>query len=73
MVSTKPWLLLISLLINNLTRCALWASQIVPVDKNPPANAGGVRDTGSIHGSEIYPRGGRVQQPTPVYILFVYI
>lgn len=41
--------------------------------KNTSANAGGVRDTGSIHGSEIYPRGGRVQQPTPVYILFVYI
>jgi len=49
------------------------ASQVALMVKNTSANAGGVRDTGSIHGSEIYPRGGRVQQPTPVYILFVYI
>ena len=50
MVSTKSWLLLTSLLINNLTHCALWACQVVPVVKNPPANAGGIRDTGSIPG-----------------------
>ena len=64
MVSTKPWLLLISLLINNLTRCALWASQIVPVDKNPPANAGGVRDTGSIPGSGRFPGKGNGNPPS---------
>ena len=28
------------------------ASQVVPVVKNPPANAGGARDAGSIPGSE---------------------
>ena len=29
----------------------LWeASQVVPVVKNPPANAGGIRDVGSIPG-----------------------
>ena len=27
------------------------ASQVVPVVKNPPANAGGARDAGSIPGS----------------------
>ena len=27
------------------------ASQMVPVVKNPPANAGDIRDTGSIPGS----------------------
>ena len=33
--------------------------------KNPPANAGDVRDTGSIPGSGRSPRGG---QPTPVFV-----
>ena len=28
-----------------------WASQVVLVVKNPPANAGDIRDTGSIPGS----------------------
>ena len=49
------------------------ASQVALMVKNTSAIAGGVRDTGSIHGSGIYPRGGRVQQTPPVYILFVYI
>ena len=29
----------------------IWASQVALVVKNPPANAGDVRDTGSTHGS----------------------
>ena len=35
-----------------------WASQVVLVVKNPPTNAGDVRDAGSIPGSERFPRGG---------------
>ena len=34
--------------------------------KNPPANAGDVRDVGSISGSEDPRR--RAQQPTPVFL-----
>ena len=49
------------------------ASQVALMVKNSSANAGGIRDTGSIHGSGIYPTGGKVQQSTPVYILFAYI
>ena len=64
MVSTKSWLLLISLLINNLTHCALWASQVVPVVKNPPANAGGIRDTGSIPGLGRFPGTGNGNPPS---------
>ena len=30
----------------------LWASQVVLVVKNPPANAGDLRDMGSVPGSE---------------------
>ena len=30
---------------------AIWASQVALVVKNPPANAGDARDTGSIPGS----------------------
>ena len=33
-------------------------SQVALVVKNPPANAGDVRDVGSIPGSEKSPRGG---------------
>ena len=33
------------------------------VVKNPPANAGGIRDEGSVHGL-----GRRKQQPTPVFL-----
>ena len=32
------------------------ASQVAPVVKNPPANAGDIRDTGSIPGSGRSPR-----------------
>ena len=34
------------------------ASQVALVVKNPPANAGDVRDPGSIPGSGRFPRGG---------------
>ena len=44
-----------------------WASQVVPVVKNLPANAGDVRDTGSIPGSGRSP-GGRHGNPTPVFL-----
>ena len=33
----------------------VWASQVVLVVKNPPANAGDARDTGSISGSGRHP------------------
>ena len=36
-----------------------WASQLALVVKNPPSNAGDVRDTGSIPGSGRSPRGGQ--------------
>ena len=32
--------------------------QVAPVVKNPPANAGDIRDVGSIPGSDRYPGGG---------------
>ena len=35
-----------------------WASQVAPVVKNPPANAGNIREIGSIPGSGRSPRGG---------------
>ena len=35
-----------------------WASQVVLVVKNPPANAGDKRDAGSIPGSERFAQGG---------------
>jgi len=37
---------------------SLWASQVVLVVKNPPANAGAKGDSGSIPGSERFPGGG---------------
>ena len=40
--------------------------QVALVVKNPPANAGDVRDVGSISGSEDPRR--RAQQPTPVFL-----
>ena len=36
----------------------IWASQVVLVVKNPPANAGDVRDMGLIPGSGRSPGGG---------------
>jgi len=41
---------------NRLSHC--WASQMVLVVKNPPANAGNTRGTGLIPGSRRSPRGG---------------
>ena len=38
------------------------------VVKNPPANAGGIRDAGLIPGSGRSPGGGRARQPTPVFL-----
>ena len=35
-----------------------WASQVVLMVKNSPANAGDVKDTGSIPGSGRFPGGG---------------
>ena len=35
----------------------MWASQVVPVVKNPAANAGDARDVGSIPGSGKSPGG----------------
>ena len=37
---------------------SLWASHVELVGKNLPANAGGVRDEGSIPGSGRFPGGG---------------
>ena len=37
-------------------RC--WTSQVALVIKNPPANAGDIRDAGSIRGSGKFPGGG---------------
>ena len=46
--------------------CVLyWASQVALVVKNPPANAGDIRDMSSIPGSGRSPGGG---QPTPVFL-----
>ena len=36
-----------------------WASQVVLVVKNPPVNAGDVRDAGSIPGLGRFPGGGQ--------------
>ena len=41
------------------------ACQVGTVGKNPPANAGGIRDTGSISGLGISSGGW---QPTPVFL-----
>ena len=37
-----------------------WASQVALVVKNPPANAGHIRDLGSTPGLGRYPGGGHV-------------
>ena len=39
------------------------ASQVALMVKNPPANAGEVRETGSIPGSGRYPGGGHGKPP----------
>ena len=45
----------------------LWASQAALVVKNPPANAGGSRDVGSVPWVRKIP-WRRVWQPTPVLL-----
>ena len=50
-----------------LTLTTSGASQVAPVVKNLPANAGDIRDPGSIPGSGRFP-WRRVQQPTPVFL-----
>ena len=44
-----------------------WASQVAPVIKNSPDNAGDTRDVGSGSGLWRYPRG-RAWEPTPVFL-----
>ena len=41
--------------------CWCWASQLMLLVKNLPANMGAVKDTGSIPGSERCPRGGHLE------------
>ena len=43
--------------------CDCWASRVALVVKNPPANAGDIRDTGSIPGLGLSPGDG---QPNPL-------
>ena len=45
----------------------VWASQVVLVVKNPPANAGDIKDTGLIPGSG-RSSGGGSWQPTPLFL-----
>ena len=40
-----------------MLQCSAWASQVVLVVKNPPANAEDIRDVGSIPGSGRFPGG----------------
>ena len=42
-----------------------WASQVVLVVKNPPANAGDIEDVGSIPGSE---RSPKIGMAAPVFL-----
>ena len=41
-----------------LNRCYTWASRVALVVRNPPANAGDIRDEGLIPGSGRPPGGG---------------
>ena len=54
-----PWLATVQGVAKSQTRltCA-WASQVALVVKNPPANAGDIRDSGSVPGSGRFPVGG---------------
>ena len=55
----SSWLSLFFFLLIFIFICVfIWASQVTPVIKNLPANAGNVRDTDSIPGSGRSPRGG---------------
>ena len=44
-----------------------WASHVELVVKNPPANAGDIRDVGSVPGLGRFP-WKRKWQPTPVFL-----
>ena len=46
----------------------VWVSQVVLVVKNPPANAGDIRDVGLMPGSERSP-GGRDVNPLQYFCL----
>ena len=54
----------VSVLTSNFSEFMLylWASQVALVVKNPPANAGNIRDVGSIPGLGKSP-GGRRDNP----------
>ena len=53
---------------NYLGMCVVrWASQVVLEVKNPPSNAGDIRDIGSIPGSGKIPWRS-AWQPTPVFL-----
>ena len=45
------------------------ASQVALVVKNPPANAGDIRDAGSIQGCGRSPGEGHSNSPTTVFLL----
>ena len=60
----KGKLLLLSPFLEYAT---LWASQVELVVKNPPANAGDLKDVGSIPVSGTIP-WRRAWQPTPVFL-----
>ena len=50
---------------------SIWASQVALVVKNLPANAGDIRNEGSIPGSGKSPGGGHgitTAVPTPVFL-----
>ena len=44
--------------LNRVTYAYMKASQVALVIQNPPADAGDIRDAGSIHGWERSPGGG---------------
>ena len=48
-------------------KCIAMDSQVVLVVKNPPDNAGDIRDAGSIPGLGRFP-WRRTWQPTPVFL-----
>ena len=59
----------VSVLTSNFSEFMLylWASQVALVVKNPPANAGNIRDVGSIPGLGRSPGGGH-GYPLPVFL-----
>ena len=57
-VASYVWKGLVSLLSLHYCYIRTWASHVVLVVKNPPANAGDVRDQGSNPGLGRFPKGG---------------